>query len=428
MNYITVVITALTIIPIVFGALLGLLRGSRRALLRLVLVMVSIGLALALYGVVSTAVMNVQIDALGGSVVNYLHDIIMNSMSDSMSENMINGMSEFATNLAQSLLQLIVFLLLFFVTWLLTWAILYPLCKLFVKKGKRPHRLIGLAVGAVQGVLVAACVCIVLSGLLIQTNNVMVAGNNLMDIMGDVGETRSVSEESAESSDGKSMGMLGDILNMAGDYSQSGLANMYDSIGGKLFARISQVKVDEETTITLPGQVEAVCGLADMAGELVNLQGVNFNDFLTEANIQKLDGIFTELNNIKVRMSDEARNTVNKLMKIVGKEMGVDLSNLEKIAHIDFKKEGEIFARLYDYKTKDISQFTEQDVETILRDMAQSEIILDVLQQQNDVNLNSQIKEEAHVQMVTDIIHGMEADDDISQEKIDALKHIFGIQ
>ena len=425
MNYITLIMVFLTVLPILFGALLGLLRGSRRAVLRLILIVVSVGLAFALTGVVTEAIMNMEISALGGSVIDYLKNLIINSLPESVA----GSMSDYAVLVAQCLLQVIVFLLLFFIMWLLTWAIVYPLCKLFVRKGKRPHRIIGLVFGAVQGVVVALVVGVVMSGLLIQTGNVMSAMGDLNDMMGETTATQSASEEQAETSDGQSTEMLDKIVGMIGEYADSGIAKMYDKIGSKPFALISRVKVDDETTFTLPGQVEAVQGLVKMANELIDLKDMNFDKLFIGDNIKTLDKIFTELNNIKNGMSDEARTTVNKLLVTLSDDLGLaDFTGID-LTKIDFKKEGEIFTRLEEYNKKDVSELTEEDAEKIINDLLQSDLILDMLQQQDEVDINSQFDKSEHGEKITEIINGLEVDEEknITQEKIDALRQIFGM-
>ena len=418
MNYITLVMVGLTVLPILFGALLGLLRGSRRALLRLILIVVCVAVAFALTGVVTKAVMNMQIEAIGGTVIDYLKQVLLGNLPESM--------AEFAIPIAQSILQVVIFLLLFSVLLLLTWAIVYPLCKLFVKKGKRPHRVIGLVIGAVQGVVVALVVCVIMTGLIVQANNVMVASSDLNQIIGGV-ETQSAEGDNASNVPAEEDNSMDLVMGILSEYSDSGLAKMYNAIGAKPFALISQVKLEDGSKITFPGQVEAVCGLVDMAKELTELQGVQYDKLLTKDNIDKLEIIFGRLDEIKDGLSDEARTTVNKLMTTLSNEMGLANFNGINLMDINFQKEGEIFTRLYQYNEKDVSELTVDDAKSILHDIAQSDLILDMLQQKDGVNLSSQLNADEHQEIINGILEEMEADDEISQEKIDALRQIFGV-
>lgn len=407
----------LTVLPILFGALLGLLRGSRRALLRLVLILISLALAVALFGLITKTLMNMEMQTDEGSMT------MQEYMKQSITAELPEYMADFAIPLVQSILQIFVFLMLFFVIWFLTWAIAYPLCKLFVKKGQRPHRLIGLAIGAVQGVIVAVCVGVVFTGLMVQTNNVLTAVDNLNEIAAST-ETEAVDadyESPAEDETGSDF----DFSGMIGKYAESGLAKMYDKIGSKPFAMLSRVKVDDETTITLPGQVEAVNGLVDMAKELIKLKDIDYNNMLTvKDNITMLETIFKNLDVINDNLSDEARTTVNKLMTAAGEQLGFgDLKSLN-LASINFQQEAEIFARLYEYNNK--TDITMDDAKDIIHDLAQSEFLLDVLQEQG-VDFSSQLKDSEHLDAISGIIDGLEGDESIKQENIDTLRDIFGL-
>ena len=433
MNYILLAMALLTVMPIVFGVLLGLLRGSRRALLRLILIVVCIVVAFALCGTFAKTLMTTEIQINGESMV--MQDFIRETITSDLPESM----AEFAIPLVQSILQIMVFLVLFFVLWFLTWAIVFPICKLFVKPRRvkdergnvvstKKHSLIGAVIGAVQGVIVAVCVCVVLTGLLVQTNSIMTASGELNGIMGE-SDTYAVDYDNSSDlpEEGDATASNFDIMGMVSEYADSGLAKMYDTIGAKPFARLSQVKLEDGTKITFPGQIEAVRGLVDIAKELIKLQDIDFKNLLTQENINTLETIFGNLDTIKAGMSDEARTTVNKLMTTLGDELGLADLNSMNITGINFQKEGEIFTHLYEYNNKDTSELTREDAESILRDIAQSDLILDMLQQQDDINLSDQLDDAEHREMIADILDGMEADDTISQEKIDALRSIFGL-
>ena len=64
MGTITLVVLGLTLAGIAFGALFGFLRGRDRALLRLILIIISAVLALALRGTIIDAVTNININGV----------------------------------------------------------------------------------------------------------------------------------------------------------------------------------------------------------------------------------------------------------------------------------------------------------------------------------------------------------------------------
>ena len=424
MNYITIALIALTAVPILFGALLGLMRGTRRALLRLILVVISIAVAFLMCKTVTKPVMNMNIGALGGSVENYLKQALLSKLPESL--------SEYAVPIVQSIMQVAVFLLSFFLVWLLTWAVAYPLCKLFVKKGAKPRRLIGLAIGAVQGVIVTLCVCAVLTGLLVQTNNVMAAVSGIQEIT-----SSSTTEDSdapraaaAEEKTDEEPSVGSNIIDMIGDFANSPLGKFYDKIGAKPFTWLTQVKLENGSKITLPGQIEAIRGVVDMAKEISKLKDFDFVDLFKEGNIEALTEMFNQLSKIQGSLSNEAKDTINGMFKSFAKEvtgdMGIDFKDVD-VTKVDFKKEGEIFANLSAYKGKELEDITDKDVDAIIDNLVDSDIMLDVLQKQDGVNLGAQLQDPARVEKISDKIDALEQDESVSREKIDALRQIFGL-
>ena len=444
MNYITFAMVALSAIPVVIGLLLGLLRGTRRALLRLILLLISVGLAFALTGVVTTAVMNVQIASVGGSLKEVLENYLLSILPESIPQSVV----EYITPLAQCLLQVVVFLLLFVLSMFLTWAIAYPLCKLFVKKGNKPRRLIGLAIGAVQGIVVALVVCVVFTGLLVQTNNILATANDLQSIGGEAqatvlsdgdiedDDTGNVDpdytvpddgSDNGETANGGAMEDLGQYLDLIGDYANSPLGQFYTSIGSKPFNFITQVKLEDGSKITLSGQIDAIRGVVSMAKELAKLQDIDFTHLFAEGNLEALKDIFDSLDAINRNLSDESKATINNLFNALAGEMasgmGFDLDDVS-ITDIDFAKEGEVFSNLAAYKNKDKDTLTVEDADDIIDNLVESDIILGVLQKQDGINIGSQFDDNEHGQIISDKIDSLE-EGGVEQSKIDALRHIF---
>ena len=454
MNYIMISMLAMTALPILFGALLGAMRGSRRALLRLVLVVLSIVLAFALYSTVAKILMNMEVSTDIGEMK------MQDYMKEKMMESMPESLADFAIPLIQSIMQVLIFLMLFFIFWFITWLIVFPICKIFVKPRKikdnngnvvktQRHRLIGSAIGAVQGVIVAVCVGIVFTGLLVQTNSVMMAMDSLSDMENGVqtmdleeGEGDYDAEEPDHDNDpdidideddgnygqqpsgGGLMEGFGEYSNMINDYANSWMGKFYGKIGAKPFNKITQVELENGRKITLSGQIEAIRGVVDMAKELMNLQNIDFAQLLEEGNINALTDIFNKLGEINDNLSPEAKETISGLLKsvadeMVGDSLGIDFSDVD-ISNIDFKKEGEVFQNLYEYKGKD--EFTTEDVKGIVDNLAESDLILDVLQQGN---ANFSELDDEHLGTINDRIDELESSGDYSQEKIDALRDLF---
>ncbi|MCH5156779.1 MAG: CvpA family protein [Clostridiales bacterium] len=444
MNYIVYAMVAFTALPVVFGLLLGLLRGSRRALLRLVLIMLSVIVAFALCGVVANAVMTVEvpIDGENTSLQDYIKQLITSQLPESM--------ADFAIPLSQSLIKVIMFLLLFFVMLLLTWAIAYPLCKLFVKKGAKPRRLIGLAIGAVQGIVVALVVCIVFTGLFVQADKVTNAMVNLNDTLGEVTSSAKASEGYPVEYDDEidydedegytnpddngqkgSFGelieeVLGDYVTMLDEYVQSPICKMYSSLGAKPFEWVSSVKVDDKQVINLSSQIDVICNVLTDVGKLVKefngLQNFDFSALLEEGNVDDLQDLFDRIGAVMNELSSDTKAVIDDLVASLAGNIGIDLGDV-KLTEIDFHQEGQIVADLYAYTQKD--ELTVEDADEIVEKLAESDIVLGVMKNQ-DIGVASKLSEE-QLDAVSAKIDQMEQGDTLTPEKIDALRKIFGL-
>lgn len=448
MNYITLSMIGLTVLPILFGVLLGLLRGSRRALLRLILVAVSIALAFALTGVVSESLMGMRVDSIDGTVVEYMQREMLSSLPESLSGYVIP--------LAQSILQVVVFLLLFFVLWFLTWLIVYPLCKLFVKPKRikdgngnvvktKKRRWLGAIIGAVQGVLVAACVCIVFTGLLVQTSKIMAAATDLTDTIGEMsaeantdGDVRALEDvdydpdegytnpdDGEQSTDVNPLDILNEYTAMIAEYVDSPIGKMYNSIGAQPFDWITSVKVND-TKVTFSSQVDTLCNIVDdikkLAKEFVDLQSFDFSKLLEDGNVEDLQDLFDRLDAVMNDLSDETKAIIDDIISSVAGDAGLDIGDM-KFTDIDFHKEGQIIVDMYEYTKKD--ELTMEDANDIVEKLVDSDLAIGIVSSQ-DFDIDSKLNE-AQLDAVANKIDEMEQNGTVSQDKIDALRSIFGL-
>ena len=455
MNYITLAIVGLTLMPILFGVLLGLLRGSRRALLRLVLVVVSIALAFALTGVVTKSLINMNIESIGGSIVDVLQQGILS--------NLPSGLADYTIPLAQSILQVVVFLLLFFVLWLLTWLIVFPICQIFVKpkrikddSGKvvkvKKHRLIGAAIGAVQGIIVAVIVCIVFTGLLVQTDKIVNAAADLTNAFSEVETTEGSADNSARIAEGNDldddidegytypdsgassneqtgeenpMEMLNQYTAMITQYVDSPFGKMYNAIGAKPFEWITTVKVND-TKVTFSSQVDIICNIAHdvskLAKEFINLQNFDFYTLFEDGNVESLQELFDRLDGVINDLSDETKAIIDEMIGSLASQGGLDIGDM-KFTDINFHKEGQIIGDMYQYSQKD--ELTMEDANDIVEKLADSDIIFGIVNSQ-DFDVSSKMNDE-QLDVVSQKIDEMAESGNISQSKIDALRDLFGL-
>ena len=414
-NSLIAIIAVFTFVPIVVGILLGLLRGSRRALLRLILIVVCAVLAFVLSGAMASTVVETDVSAYYGSGEPMTLAEMLAEMLGEGFEGVVPSLMPFI----QTLVKVMMFLVLFLLLQLITWLIVYPLCKLFVKPKKvtdangnvkkKKRRLIGAAIGLVQGVAIALILCITFNGLFAHFGT-------LAEAM----EGFSTSEENTASSDESEQSLTAAL----DDYNGSALGKIYNGIGEKPFEWISSVKL-EDRTVTLGGQVEALSSLVKVGKELMAIADVDFADnFYDSENIAKLAGILERIEDIKGNLSDEAKITFKGMLVALGDMFGIDQELLNKFNELDLVKEAEAFEKLSAYKEKDFSQVTKDEVKGIITSLADSELMLDMLEGSGDVDLGNKLDDE-HLNEIRDTLDEMVAAGDITEAKADQLREIF---
>lgn len=167
-NYIIIAFWSVTALALVLGIVMGAVRGTNRSILRLILVLVSAVAAFFMRNWITDLVLNAQVGE------TTLQQTILDALGSDL-----QALGDTVIIMIKVMASAVVFFAVFYLLKLITWMIVYPLCKLFVKKGEKKHRVIGGAIGLVQGVVVALCICIPLGGVAVQANKVLVAANTL---------------------------------------------------------------------------------------------------------------------------------------------------------------------------------------------------------------------------------------------------------
>ena len=261
MGIVTIVVLALTALALGFGALWGCGRGLRRATLRLGLVVFSIVLAVLLRGVVTDALMGIEVDG------QPLDQMLASEMGGDgeMPESMVN----LILALMKSVIAMVAFLVVYFVLRLFTWAVVYPICKIWVKKGpkieeeevsyeqavengfegteeeyalsltkKKPRykkrRGYGALVGLGQGIIVAFALIAPLTGMMKQVDkisSVEMDGKPLFEVPAEVGIDK---------------------------YVKSAPGKVYGTLGGWFFDTVTTVKDANGNKINIGAAVDAV--------------------------------------------------------------------------------------------------------------------------------------------------------------------------
>ena len=186
MGTITLAVLILTLSGMAFGALFGFIRGRERALLRLVLVIISATLAIVLRGVIFDAVMNIDV---GGSTLN-----------EALTSGLSSGdtvIPEGLKNLILALFEIVVgfvsYFILLFTLRFLTWLLVFPFLKLIIRRFESEYagnKGQGALIGVAQGLLVSYFLFAPLTCLLTQVNRIAsleINGNALLEIPDEIG-------------------------------------------------------------------------------------------------------------------------------------------------------------------------------------------------------------------------------------------------
>lgn len=409
------IVIVLTVLPIIVGALLGLTRGWRRAFLRLILVGVSLGLAFALCGVVAGAVLNINVS--GGIT---LRQFIVNKLADAL-----NGVdiSSLAVAITESIAKVVTFALLFAVFLLLTWAVVFPICKIFVKPWKnnngevKKRRLVGMTIGAVQGVAVAFCFCVVFSGLFFQAGRLGNAAVELVELEQAVQPSKTESKSDAPNNP----------LQIFSDYANSSVGKFYDSLGGGMFKTLSRVTAADGRNITLPDTVDAIEGAARIAKEIAALRDFDieamFKNGEFDVDFEEFSEILGNLDSIKNSLSLEALETIQSALGSLsdGMNLPVDFGEID-LQGISFVEEGNVVKNLYSYTQNDT--FTQQDAKDVVREITDSNIVLPLLQQ-SQMDIGSKLNE-AQLNAVSETIDEMQSEG-YDASKLDEIRKLFGL-
>ncbi len=432
MNYIALGIVAMTIVPIVFGILLGLFRGWRRSLLRFGLIIVSLILAFAFCGMMAKTILNINVQ--GQTLGEYISEMIKDAAQGV-------DISNLASALVESIIKIASFLLLFGLLMFLTWAVVFPICNIFVKpykdsEGKvKKRRLIGAGIGAVQGLIVGFAVCIVLSGLCFQTGRIGEVADKLADL--NIGGSSVTASSEPTSSGSNEAAAMSDVLKVFEEYKSTSTGKFYNSLSAPfdMISRVETVGSNNETRkVTLSGTVDALDGIVKLAGKLSDVQqkvkDLDINQKLEsgeEIDFKDLKDTFKELDQIKGDLSDEAKETIKDTLSAVSDSLDLpvdlDFSSLD-LDELNFEQEGDTLESLFNYSQQK-EEIKEEDAKEVVEKVLESQIVMSVLES-SDINVDEVLNEEQK-DVVEDALDQLEEEGDIDQEKIDALRKLLGL-
>lgn len=370
MGILTIVILGLTAVALLIGALSGLIRGRNRAILRLIMIVVCAGVAILLRGTLTKILMEIEID--GESLKQMLVSMLATGETQ---------LPEAVTNLAFALVEVIIgllsYFLLFFALRIVSFIIIYPICKIFVKKGRKTRRLWGALVGLLQGIIVAFVVLSPATGLIVQVeklSSVKMEGKPLIEIPQEI-----------------------DLK----EYTESTAGQLYISIGNWYFNILTSgttadgMNINLEDTIdtvhTVLGLADTVTGLGDSMSALSNPESS------PEDKIDALDqtgDALIALGNQIDGLDDGAKEMINELLGSVADMIPSDpedensqamkdaLSDLTlddlNVAGVGQAMKG-VSSVMENVKNETIEEITQDDIDNIVNGISSNEFILEML-------------------------------------------------
>lgn len=442
-----------TALPIIVGALLGLKRGLNRSLLRLIIVGASILAAWLLRDTLTDQIMNLQ---LGGQSVKQ-------SFEAQFAEN--PEMLKLVLPIVEIIIGVITFLFTFIILKLASLIIFWLLC-IVVRPGKLKNRMLGLAVGAVQGILVAYFICVPLTGLVdtvdkasqidlsgmtsssarvsdslsinevyAQSFGLNVKGVSAYGAEGDLtdgypGEDDQASDAAAPSSDSESLipDELKPIVEIFAAYKKTALYKIYNGVEFGTYKSLTTVKDDAGKPVTLDVQIDAVVALSKMAKNAQKLKDIDFSaeGGMTDESVGNLKEVLNNIEEVKSELPAEVKESISNIVSVVSEsfDLPVDISKID-LDTVDFSKAGEAIEKAYMLqKSKEDGEIEEIKASEVLEIFTESNLVIPAADMGIDV---SSMLTEADKAEFEEAIADFEKDGKIDEETKAALEKILGI-
>lgn len=416
MGYLTLGILGFTALALFFGMLVGCMRGRNRALLRLLLLVLTVVLAFALRPTVCKTVLELEIPVDGSTQT--VRVFIGDTLSEAFEGETPEALEELCFALAEIAVGLVAFFLLFIVIRLISWMIIFPILKIFVKKGKKRRRGIGALVGLLQGALIAFVICAPITGLIVQADKlskVEMEGKPLFEIPEEIG----VSE-----------------------YLASAPGGAYQKAGGWFFNLLTSTESQSGTKVS----IEDACDVISASGTILSkteqladsLGGITAEGATPEERVDALKGVgdtLIEIGESIDTLSGDAKELAEELIGSLATSLGVEGSELppevsELISELDFdemdlRAAGESVNAIASVIEKDDAEpITEDEASTIVDGIAKNAFLLDLIPTEEGEDVPTLIElPEADAATVESAI----SSSTLTSEQKDMLRALLGI-
>lgn len=378
MSYITIAILVFTVLCLGFDVLLGFIRGRNRSLLRLVLIIASAVAAFLLKDVLVNSIMNISIQ--GQTIKEALVDSLNNEAA------LPTSIQNIAMTLIEIIGGIVVFLFSFFALKIATWVIVFPICKIFVKREAITHAGQGALIGLAQGVLIAFIVCAPLNGLLLNVNqlvNLQYQNKPLVEDFEEIGLS-SYSDST-----------ISTIYSFTGNWFFNALSTKEDANGNK-------VSIKDTCDIA-----ETVLEVADVMTNITNdLENIDMNFATPQEGVdtmKKLGDSLIQLNSSIDELSEDAKSVVQEVLDDVKNMFADEEGNvpedvsalIDNINIDDLKLDsvGEAINGIATYIEKTFDEIgnnepvTQEDIDSIVNGLADNVFILDILTEESPTTI-----------------------------------------
>lgn len=414
MGYITLGVLIFTALALFFGMIFGAMRGSNRAILRLVLVILCVVASIAMRGMVTDIVMDIE---TGEGTVK---ELLMESFNEGDSA-LPESIQALIFSLIEILIGLVAFFVLFIVLRIVSWMIIFPICKIFVKRGARKRAGLGAIVGLLQGAVCAFVICAPVTGIITQVEkiaHVELEGEQLFEIPEEVG-----TEQYLDSTPGK-------IYTSIGGWFFNTLTTTTDANGNKI-----SINDTCDIVVTVVGVADTVTSLSDSMDKMASEEAT------PQDRIDAMKDIGNKLKNIDGSidgLSTDAKTIVNEVLSSV-KDMVADeggevppeveeaFNNLN-VDNLKLDSAGAAMSGIATYIEKTHDEFendepvTQEEVNDIVNGFADNTFILDILAEEGDGGSLMEVAEEDKAKFETAF-----ESSSLSEENKDALRNILGM-
>ena len=412
MGYITMAMLGLTAFFMFFGFILGLLRGFNRSFLRLILVLASFVAAIALRSTFASIIMNLDV---GG-------ETLAQSIASGIGDSLPSALQDIIFVLLEIVIGFAGYFVIFVGLLIITWLIVFPICKIFVKKGIRRRRFLGGLVGLLQGFVIAFAFCAPITGLVAQADKITkieIDGSPIIELPEEIGIS---------------------------DYLESAPGKLYNKTGNWLFEILSSGK-------TADGQKIAISDLADIVGTVGKIATAmtDLTDSLDimsnpDATPQEKVSAMKDLGNVLMNidssidgLSGQAKEMINgvvnsakEMLTPEGEELDPaieDAINNFDISTIDLGSAGQAITGISTYIEKTDESFsnsepvTQAEVDMIVNGIAGCDIIFASMTEGDQVDAILEV-DESHKAMFENSINSNTSLSDADKAK---MKDLFGL-